>query len=347
MVYRRQRLLWVRVGGRAIQATRGSRVVMLGGPRPCLVTQHARRVRVWCERHGGWRQQGRDVFETSEPSLVTTFAGAFVAAGRRYILRARLANAAVRPGGLTVQGTRVEQSVFSLARNGRWRNVGGVDIDPTAPGGTQRPFGFSWNAEPCIAYNRLSGDPSRGPTVRVVCLHGGRWRAGQFRDVDVGLFPTASSLPGSSAVNVDGAAATGGAVYLGIDYFHGRRVDWRVVRAEVGNNGRPSDVSDSRAGDWNEQGSLYSIAGGVWAIRFDQRASLSGLRTRLRVLRIGSDGALCQIGRPLLRDAAFQGPLYYELAAARQMAYAMATIPRRNQPGNEVRVFVVDKRAGC
>lgn len=73
-----------------------------------------------------------------------------------------------------------------------------------------------------------------------------------------------------------------------LDYFQARNVDWPTMALDHGRRERaPLGAFSPR---WDEQGSLYNIAGGPYAVRFDQRSAGDGLRTFQRVEPAGRCG---------------------------------------------------------
>jgi hypothetical protein len=53
-------------------------------------------------------------------------------------------------------------------------------------------------------------------------------------------------------------------------------------------------------------------------------------------------GRAITVGRPLLANAKFYGPLYWDLERLGGRVYALATIPMRKLRRNELRAFVLD-----
>jgi len=255
-----------------------------------------------------------------------------------FALRADTENPRLSPGGVSVEG-RPRHTAYEL-QGGTWRQAG-TDIDPSAEHGTQRPFGFSVVGRPCIAYNRLSGDPAVGPLVDVSCLRRDRWQRGMLPPISAET--AAAAQEGAQAephvVNADGATAVGDQVHLGVDFFHGDQVDWPVFRSKQGRWEETGLARDSTT--WNSQGSLHTVDREAWAVRFDQRQGSTGLRTQLQVRALDEKGRARNVGHPLLRDARFFGPLYWDLAATTRQVYVGATVPMRGRGRNEFRVFVL------
>jgi len=88
---------------------------------------------------------------------------------------------------------------------------------------------------------------------------------------------------------------------------------------------------------------LSPSPGRLWAVRFDQRPSPTGLRTRLVVLRQGDRGRLERVGHPLLDDKPLRGPLYWGLATVKTRIYALATVPDGTHGRNVARVLALNR----
>jgi hypothetical protein len=262
-------------------------------------------------------------------------AGTFRSGGRLYVIRAETQRSQ------TGAGVRIEHRVFG--RIGRkWREPAAGDIDPAAPLGTQRIFGVTRAGRPCLIYDALSDNPARGPRVQERCLRQGGWRPTvtpplALNDVAQG------AQRGREAINTDGAAVIDGRLFVGVDHFQATQVNWPVYEAHRDGWKSTRFTQVERSG-WNAQGSLYAMAGQLWAIRFDQRSSRTGLRTRLVALRRAVTGRIEQVGQPLLENAQFFGPLYWGLATVHARVYAAATVPLPGQRRNEFRVFALGKR---
>lgn len=329
LVYRLDDRRWTRVAP-ALEVNRGGRVDLLGGATPCVAGVSGQSTRLWCAEKVAWRSVGGEVFDTTFPEPVTTYAGAFTSDGRVYVLRAHLQNASTQPGAVAVTG-RVEHTAYVRSGDG-WRSIGG-DLDPSAPAGTQRPFPLTYRGHACIVFNRLSSDPRVGPQVTTRCLIGSTWS-------DAGVPPiTLTPKAGQTleAINVDGATVADGRLVVGLDHFRGEAVDWPVKRWD-GDRWTATPLGADVSG-WNEQGTLHTIRSEPWAVRFDQRPSASGLRTRLVVRRQDADGRSREVGRPLIENARFFGPLYWGLEAVEDDVYAMATVPDRKARRNRIAVF--------
>jgi hypothetical protein len=332
-VYSFKRARWSGpVGGVELPVNRGEMVTLLGGRRACVVGAAGRFVLVRCLVSGSWRQIGPPVFKITPHEHVTSYAGAFLSGGRMYVIRGRLQHAHVTPDGSALRG-RLAHDVLTM-HGFRWQRVGRGEIDPAAVGGTQRPFGLTLNGAPCLAYDSLG---RREATVRVRCLESRRWRsvAPHLTTVDA----TRDRRTGTrSAINVDGAAALRGRAYLGLDYFHGRAVEWPVLELGRDRTWRRTKLGGDRRG-WNEQGSLYSLGERLWAVEFDQRDSPHGLRVSLFVRRLDQDGRAVQVGQPLISDTTLFGPLYWGLAEYGRQVYALASLPSPLGRHNDVRLF--------
>ncbi|WP_320672532.1 hypothetical protein [Patulibacter defluvii] len=238
-------------------------------------------------------------------------------------------------------GSRLRTTAFRL-RAGQWVADPPGEIAPTVPGGAQRPFGFAVRGRACVAYDALPADRTRSPVITVSCFFQGRWRrTGPVLD------PTGGARVPGIAFGVDGAAAIGDEIHVGVDRFAGRAGDWRV-HALRGQEWRPTSVAGEDPG-WNEQGSLFALGRELWAIRFDQRPNAGSLATRVVVLRLDRrTGRTAQVGQPLRRSSRFSVPLYYGLARLDGRTYAMATVPNPRTRRDEVRVFVLRPlRAGA
>lgn len=143
-------------------------------------------------------------------------------------------------------------------------------------------------------------------------------------------------------MNVDGATVAGGVIHLGLDRFGRRSVGWPVF-ALRGSQWVRTDLSGRHDG-WDAQGSLTTIGGRAWAVRFDQRPGRIGLQTRLVVRAMDHTGDGHDVGAPLVTGRRFFGLLYWGLATVRGRVYAMATVPRPRARRNEVRLFVLDEQ---
>ncbi|EHN08767.1 hypothetical protein PAI11_44160 [Patulibacter medicamentivorans] len=231
-------------------------------------------------------------------------------------------------------GSRLQATAFGRI-GGRWIADSPGELDPTAPGGTQRPFGLAIASTPCAAYDALPADRRTSPLPRLSCLRGRRWRA-----VGPPLDPTGGAPVPGVAFGVDGAVGVGGTAYVGVDRFVGRAVDWRV-HALIGGRWRATALGGDDP-EWNEQGTLFAVRGEPWAIRFDQRTTERSLATRVVVLRLDRrSGRAVQVGSALRDAERFTVPLSYGLATVGRRVYAMATVPNARTGRDEARAFVL------
>lgn len=318
------------VGRRPLSVNRGAMVSVIGGRRLCVVAPRARAVDAWCAGSRDWTSLGQP-FTTSYPEPVTGFSGAFADRGRLLAIRTHLQDARSSDGGTSIDG---RPALRVLGRRGRaWDAIAG-EVDPTVAGGTLRPFGLSYAGAPCLAYDALSSARTVKSEIRVACVRQNRW-------VQAVPALTADQMAGSdrAVMNVDGATVADGSLYLGVDRFEGRRVTWPVM---VLRGGRwiATDLGGSKPG-WNSQGSLTTIGGRPWAVRFDQRPGADGLQTRLVVRTLAADGRGRDVGEPLVNNRRFYGPLYWGLVQAGRTVYAMATVPQPSRSRNVVAVFAL------
>lgn len=324
------------LGETAVQVNRGSPVDLLVTDKLCLAGTVQTSATLWCLEGARWTQQGPPAFSTTYPQPITGYDGAFVASGHVYILRAHYAGAAIKPGQANVSGT-LQHNVLELVGNAWVRS----DLDLGAPRGTQRPQGFDWDGKPCIAYDRFGSNANVSPTVSVRCQNGSDWNKVSAAP-DLTLATAADSATASknphNAIELDGAVVVGGRLLVGVDYFQARNVDWPTLALDSGH--WEHETLGTSSAHWDEQGTLYNIAGVPYAVRFDQRSSGHGLRTRIVVRRVvDAHGHSETVGQPLIRNARFLGPLYWGLQHNGTNLYAMTTIPLPSARRNEVRVF--------
>lgn len=311
--------------GERLLVDRDQRVDLLGGNRPCVAASYAGRVHVRCLVRGRWRSVGPPAFRVSEGA---SFGGAYRAPDGIVLLRVARVSTALAPG------SRLRTTAYRRLRN-RWVADAPGEIAPTVPGGAQRPFGFVAAGRRCAAYDALPADRRTSPSVTVSCSSAGRWRPN-----GPPLDPTAGARLPNVAFGVEGAAAIGDTIYVGVDRFVGGAVDWTVHALRDG-RWRPTSMGGADP-EWNEQGSLFTIGGELWAIRFDQRPNEGSLATRVLVLRRDRrSGRTAQIGAPLRQSDRLSVPLYYGLAELDGAIYAMATLANPRTRRDEVRVFLL------
>lgn len=308
---------------------------LTGGDRACVISTVRRDVLTRCitaVQHA-WRQVGGTAFTTTYPSPGVALAGAFVAGGRVHVVR----------GDARFKGASRRRFVHRVLQetDNDWGLLGQPDIDGETALGTQRVAGLSRQGRPCLVYDALSDDPSRGPSVRHRCIQGETWHA---MSPPLPLKAVSPSFQaGREAINVDGAAFVAGRLFVGVDHFRPAQTNWPVFYLTRG-RWRAAEFPAQPAG-WNAQGSLYGLGGVLWAVRFDQRPTPSGLHTRLVALRRDRDGKVRQVGQPLIENQPLRGPLYWGMAEANGRIFLAATIPASPAGRNTVRVFTLQQPA--
>lgn len=319
---------WLPVArGEPLLVDRDRRVDLLGGDRPCVAAGYAGRVHVRCLLRGRWRSAGPPAFRVGDGA---SFGGAYRAPDGIVLLRVARVSTALAPG------SRLRTTAYRRLGD-RWVTDAPGEIAPAVPGGAQRPFGLVAAGRRCAAYDALPANRRTSPSVAVSCYSTGRWRPD-----GPSLDPTAGARLPNVAFGVEGAAAVGDTIYVGVDRFVGRAVDWTVHALQDG-RWRPITMGGTDP-EWNEQGSLFAIGGELWAIRFDQRPNEGSLATRVLVLRRDRrSGRTAQVGAPLRQSDRFSVPLYYGLAELEGAIYAMATLPNQRTRRDEVRVFLLTR----
>lgn len=323
---------WTTLG--RIPMNRDAPFYLTGGERPCITATRLHSVRVWCLSRWDrrWRRSGDTVFHSTYPGPGVTLAGSFMSRGRQYVLRAEARRVS--------DGVRTEHRVFARAGS-RWREPAPGDIDRTAPMGSQRVSGVTYEGRPCLIYDALSDNPAQGPRVQLRCLRRKAWQTAATGPLSLDDV-SRSVQRGREAINTDGAAVVNDRLFVGIDHFQATQVRWRVYRASE-RQWTDSGFTRVQEAGWNSQGSLHAIGEQLWAVRFDQRPGPKGLRTRIVVLRQTPRGRVEQVGAPLLANAPFYGPLYWGLATAGGHVYAAATVPVAGTRRNEFRIFALSR----
>lgn len=323
---------WIRLGQLAVN--RDEPFFLTGGRRACITATVRREVRARCvsAEQRSWRPAGKTIFQTTHPSARVALSHAFAGNGRLYVVRAETHEAR------TGHPRRLEHRV--LRQDAAWRRLGARDIDPTTALGTQRVTGLMRDGRPCLVYDALSDDPVQGPSVQERCLDGNQWRATSTPPLSLDRV-SATVRRGREAINVDGAASVDGNLFVGVDHFQPTRTNWPVYHT-LGDGWQSAGFTPQPTG-WNAQGSLYEVKGQLWAVRFDQRPSATGLLTRLVVLRRSRAGRVAQVGPALLENEPLRGPLYWGLVASGPQVYAAATVPGPAGRGNVFRVFALKR----
>lgn len=336
--YRLANSRWRPAATRPLPVNANSPVTTIAaGGRLCAVATSGNAVNVSCLARGRWQRLGPPVFAATIPEPDIGTAGAFVSNGRIYVLRVEQRNPR-----RSATGGKLEHRVFRFTGE-VWTEPAPGPIDPTSPRGIQRPFGFTHRDRPCVAYDRREGILRPRNVVAIRCLSQGRWRLAApdltAQQADAQLPGLATRNPSQPAgVNIDGVASLGTRIFIGVDLFYPTTIDWPILQTDTVNQWMPTALgaADPR---WDEQGSLHSLQGRIYAVRFDQRGTATGQRTQLVVNTISTSGTVTPVGGALLDNAPLLGPVYWGLAMYNEELHAMATVPRPGTRRNEIRVF--------
>ena len=289
-----------------------------------------RQPRVGCLQDGRWLKLGGPRSAGGRPAFADNL---LEIDGVLYLGRSEMRDARRVPGG-GVDG-KLDGRVYARA-GASWRDVAGAPL--FADGfGSLRNEAFDRAGQLCAGFDAVV---SRGVAleVRVRCLDRGVWV-----DAAPPLTPRVSGRRVRS-IDMDGGAAAGSDIYIGIDRFeipptdHRRRrdIDWPVLRLREGNY-TPTSLGGTHPA-WSEQGDLYRVGPEIWAMRFDQRPRNRTFAARIVVKAlVPATGQVRMVGAPLLDDEDIYGPISTGLAVA-DVPYVLWTKPNRRTRRNELRV---------
>jgi hypothetical protein len=246
---------------------------------------------------------------------------------------ARLRPRKVAGGGIA----RVSTTQLKVLRDGGWKAAANGAVFATGLGSVRAQL-FARGRDACVAFDAIAS-VTKPSELRIRCAVGSRWR-------DAAPPITARAQGANTrALDVDGAVAVDGAVFLGIDRFKApaqatarQDVDWPIVA--LGDDGRWRSTGLGSADPaWSGQGKLYALGDRVVAMRFDQvpRSGTFAARLVVDALRPAT-GVDQPLGPPLIDDELIYSPLQYDLAIANGRAYVVWSRP--DQASRTMRLVV-------
>lgn len=122
--------------------------------------------------------------------------------------------------------------------------------------------------------------------------------------------------------DIDGLAIRDGRVYLGTDEFLGSKVQW-TTRSTEGTAW--TTVIHRPAGDWNEQGDLFTARQNVLALRFSQRPTAAGLQATVVLEEATPNGRWRQVGPDVLQPGVIHGPISLDAVQLGRDVYVLST----------------------